>query len=230
MRRPLRGAEGKPGAGALRRLGEWCARHFVVVVVGRLVALVASRAAGRSVGGTHSDDSTLPDAQSQQDIEVPRKHDPRTGGHSSRIVPHDGRRPLTAPDAQMSAAVAGLEKLPHVLSAQNPLSAAGSSGGRSGPHVGPLSSDGRTGCITARFDVRPSPLDDDHLDGVDDAVRPLREAGAQVEYGGPLGEPARFALRRPDQRADRLRRGRRGPRTVLRRGGRDAGKREAAGP
>ncbi|MGV4886575.1 hypothetical protein ACSR0Z_08125 [Streptomyces viridosporus] len=110
--------------------------------MGRLVALVASRAAGRSVGGTHSDDSTLPDAQSQQDIEVPRKHDPRTGGHSNRIVPHDGRRPLTAPDAQMSAAVAGLEKLPHVLSAQNPLSAAGSSGGRSGPHVGPLSSDG----------------------------------------------------------------------------------------
>ncbi|QEU84128.1 hypothetical protein CP969_05130 [Streptomyces viridosporus T7A] len=169
--------------------------------MGRLVALVASRAAGRSVGGTHSDDSTLPDAQSQQDIEVSRKHDPRTGGHSSRIVPHDGRRPLTAPDAQMSAAVAGLEKLPHVLSAQNPLSAAGSSGGRSGLRVGPLSSDGRTGCITARFDVRPPPLDDDHLDGVDDAVRPLREAGAQVEYGGPLGGPARSA---PDDRTSEL--------------------------
>ncbi len=35
-----------------------------------------------------------------------------------------------------------------------------------------------------RFDVQPSTLGDGYLSGVDDAVRPLREAGAQVEYGG----------------------------------------------
>ncbi|CAL9649589.1 hypothetical protein [Streptomyces sp. Tu 3180] len=45
------GAGGRPGAGALRRLGEWCARHFVIVVVAWLVVLMALQVANRSVGG-----------------------------------------------------------------------------------------------------------------------------------------------------------------------------------
>lgn len=100
----------------------------------------------------------------------------------------------------MSTAVGDLEKLPHVLSAQNPLSTP-SATGQSGPDVGPLSSDGKTGYITVRFDVQPSTLGDGYLHGVDDAVRPLRQAGAQVEYGGPLGELARPA---PDDRVSEL--------------------------
>ncbi|MFI8306003.1 MMPL family transporter [Streptomyces sp. NPDC085927] len=189
------GAAG-PRPGVLRRLGEWCARHFVIVVLAWLVALVALQVTSRSVGGTYSDNFTLPDSQSQQGVEVLQRHDPQAGGYSSQIVLHDDRQQLTAFGSQMSTAVAGLEKLPHVLSAQNPLSAAGASSsstgsGSSQPDVGPLSSDGRTGYITVRFDVQPSTLGDGYLDGVDDAVQPLRAAGVQVEYGGPLGELAR---------------------------------------
>ncbi|MBL3669929.1 MMPL family transporter [Streptomyces sp. M2CJ-2] len=194
-------ARGGRRPGMLRRLGEWCARHFVIVVVAWLVALVALQVTSRSFGGTYSDDFTLPDAQSQQGIEVLRRHDPQAGGYGSQIVLHDEQRPLTAFGSQISTAVAELEKLPHVLSAQNPLSAAGSSTGRSQPDVGPLSSDGKTGYITVRFDVQPSTLGDDYLDGVDDAVQPLRAAGAQVEYGGPLGELARPA---PNDRVSEL--------------------------
>lgn len=36
-------ARGGHGAGMLRRLGEWCARHFVIVLVAWLVALVTPR-------------------------------------------------------------------------------------------------------------------------------------------------------------------------------------------
>ncbi|CAL9632524.1 MMPL family transporter [Streptomyces pilosus] len=189
-----------PGAGGLRRLGEWCARHFVVVIVAWLVALVALQAASRSAGGTYSDNFTLPDAQSQQGIEVLQRHDPQAGGYSSQVVVQDDQRQLKDLDSQMSTAVGDLEKLPHVLSAQNPLSAP-SATGQSGPDVGPLSSDGKTGYITVRFDVQPSTLGDGYLHGVDDAVRPLRQAGAQVEYGGPLGELARPA---PDDRVSEL--------------------------
>ncbi|MFD7702053.1 MMPL family transporter [Streptomyces caelestis] len=180
-----------PGAGVLRRLGEWCARHFVIVIVAWLVALVALQVVSRAVGGTYSDDFTLSGSQSQKGIEVLQRHDPQAGGYSSQIVLHDGQQRLTAFDSQMSTTIADLEKLPHVLSAQNPLSAAGSSTDRSQPDVGPLSPDGKTAYITVRFDVQPSTLGDDYLHGVDDAVRPLREAGVQVEYGGPLGELAR---------------------------------------
>ncbi|WP_268219195.1 MMPL family transporter [Streptomyces sp. EMB24] len=194
------GAGAGPRAGVLRRLGEWCARHFVVVIVAWLVALVVLQVVSRAVGGTYSDDFTLSDSQSQQGIEVLQRHDPQAGGYSSQVVLHDDQQELTALGSQMSSTVSGLEKLPHVLSAQNPLTAQGPSGS-SQPGVGPLSSDGRTAYITVRFDVQPSTLGAGYLSGVDDAVRPLREAGAQVEYGGPLGELARPA---PDDRISEL--------------------------
>ncbi|MEU0576663.1 MMPL family transporter [Streptomyces griseoincarnatus] len=194
------GAGAGPRAGVLRRLGEWCARRFVVVIVAWLVALVVLQVVSRAVGGTYSDDFTLSDSQSQKGIEILQRHDPQAGGYSSQIVLHDDQQELTALGSQMSSTVSGLEKLPHVLSAQNPLTAQGSSGS-SQPDVGPLSSDGRTAYITVRFDVQPSTLGAGYLSGVDDAVRPLREAGAQVEYGGPLGELARPA---PDDRISEL--------------------------
>ncbi|MEU3892215.1 MMPL family transporter [Streptomyces sp. NPDC029041] len=178
--------------GVLRRLGEWCARHFVLVIVAWLVALVALQVVSRAFGGEYSDNFSLPQAQSQKGLDVLKAHDPQAGGYSSQIVLHDDQQDLTALSSPMSTTVADLEKLPHVLSAQNPLSAQGPTSGQSQQqNVGPLSDDKKTAYITVRFDVQPSTLGDDYLDGVDSAVQPLRSAGAEVEYGGPLGELAR---------------------------------------
>ncbi len=66
--------------GRLRRLGEWCARHFVIVIVAWLVALAALQTLNRSFGGDYSDNFTLSGVQSQQDLEVLEKHDPAAGG------------------------------------------------------------------------------------------------------------------------------------------------------
>ncbi|MFE9030619.1 MMPL family transporter [Streptomyces iakyrus] len=175
--------------GVLRRLGEWCARHFVIVIVAWLVALVALQVVSREFGGSYSDNFSLPQAQAQKGLDVLKAHDPQAGGYSSQIVLRDDQQPLTALSSQMSTTVADLEKLPHVLSAQNPLSAPGTPSGQQ--NVGPLSDDKKTAYITVRFNVQPSTLGDDYLDGVDTAVQPLRSAGAEVEYGGPLGELAR---------------------------------------
>ncbi|MFD3497801.1 MMPL family transporter [Streptomyces sp. NPDC058678] len=172
--------------GALRRLGEWCARHFVIVVVAWLVVLGALEALNHSHGGTYSDNFSLPGVQSQEGLDVLKEHDPAAGGYSSQIVLHDGQKALTSLSSQMSTTVGDLQKLPHVLAVQNPLSGQASK-------VGPITSDGKTAYITVRFDVQPSTLGDAYLDGVDNAVQPLRAAGAEVEYGGPLGELARPA-------------------------------------
>ncbi|MEU6357288.1 MMPL family transporter [Streptomyces sp. NPDC047072] len=172
--------------GALRRLGEWCARHFVIVLVGWLVALVAVQLLNRSFGGEYEDNFSLSGVQSQEGLDVLKRHDPAAGGYSSQIVLHDAQKPLNDLDSQMSGAVTDLGKLPHVLAVQNPLTAPASK-------VGPLSSDGKTAYITVRFDTQPSTLGDGYLAGVDKAVQPLRAAGADVEYGGPLGELARPA-------------------------------------
>ncbi|GHA54463.1 MMPL family transporter [Streptomyces purpurascens] len=180
-------------AGLLRRLGEWCARHFGIVIGAWLVALVALQVVNHVSGGAYSDNFSLPQAQAQKGLDVLKEHDPQAGGYSSQIVLHDDSQALTALSSQMSTTVADLEKLPHVLSAQNPLSAPGSSSQQSQPNVGPLSDDKKTAYITVRFNVQPSTLGAGYLTGVDTAVQPLRSAGAEVEYGGPLGELARPA-------------------------------------
>ncbi|SMQ13952.1 putative drug exporter of the RND superfamily [Streptomyces sp. Ag82_O1-12] len=177
--------------GVLRRLGEWCARHFALVIIAWLVALVALQVVSREFGGEYSDNFSLPQAQAQKGLDVLKAHDPQAGGYSSQIVMRDDQQPLTALNSQMSTTIADLEKLPHVLSAQNPLSAPATPSGQK--NVGPLSDDKKTAYITVRFNVQPSTLGDDYLNGVDTAVQPLRSAGAEVEYGGPLGELARPA-------------------------------------
>ncbi|MET8905602.1 MMPL family transporter [Streptomyces sp. NPDC004538] len=193
MARRRTGAAGRGtgGGGGLRRWGEWCARHGVIVVVAWLAALVALTLTNRSFGGDYADDFNLPSSQSQQGLDVLERHDPAAGGYSSQIVVHDDKG-LTSLGSQMSTTVSDLGKLPHVLSAQNPLTATPQSGS-SQQNVGPVSTDGRTGYITVRFDIQPAQLGDGYLDGVDDAVAPLRSAGAEVEYGGSLGELARPA-------------------------------------
>ncbi|MFI7388077.1 MMPL family transporter [Streptomyces sp. NPDC049813] len=193
-RSPSRGGRDKPGV--LRRIGEWCARHFVLVIVAWLVVLAALQVLNRSFGGEYSDDFTLPGAQSTKGVDVLKEHDPAAGGYSSQIVLRDTQKPLTSLNSQMSQTVAELQKLPHVLSAQNPLPPPGSqpsTGSSQQPNVGPLSDDGKTAYITVRFDVQPSTLGSDYLHGVDSAVQPLRSADVDVEYGGPLGELARPA-------------------------------------
>ncbi|WP_432102840.1 MMPL family transporter [Streptomyces sp. bgisy091] len=177
-------------AGTLHRTGAWCARHFVTVLVLWLAALAALQVLHHSYGGDYSDNFSISGTQSQDGLDVLKAHAPSAGGYSSQVVVHDADKSLSGLSSQMSTTVADLQKLPDVLSVQNPLTAqSGSSGG--GQNVGPLSTDGRTAYITVRFSVQPSTLGAGYLDGVDSAVKPLRSAGAEVEYGGPLGELAR---------------------------------------
>lgn len=180
--------------GVLRRTGAWCARHFVIVLVLWLAALAGLQALQHAYGGDYSDDFSLPGTQSQDGLDVLRAHAPTAGGYSSQVVLHDGSKALSEFSGQVSTAVTDLQKLPDVLSVQNPLPPSGSTPPpppTGTPNTGPLSTDGRTAYITVRFSVQPSTLDPSYLDGVDAAVQPLRAAGVEVEYGGPLGELAR---------------------------------------
>lgn len=181
-------ARGPARRGALRRLGEWCARHSLIVIVLWIVALAGIQAADKAVGGAYSDDFSLPGTQAQQGRDVLQAHEPAAAGTSSQVVLHDAA-PLTGFQPQIAQATASLQQLPHVLSVQGPLPPPGQ-----GPQPGgPLSADGLTGYFTVRFDTNPTLLGADYLPGVDAAVEPLRAAGVQVEYGGPLGELARPA-------------------------------------
>ncbi|WP_439080501.1 MMPL family transporter [Streptomyces sp. WL006] len=178
--------------GVLHRTGTWCARHFVIVLVLWAVALAGLQVLQHAYGGDYSDDFSLPGTQSQDGLDVLKAHAPQAGGYSAQVVLHDPDKPLTSVSDQVATAVTDLQKLPDVLSAQSPLPSSGSTPPPPpDPNTGPLSTDGRTAYITVRFSVQPSTLDPSYLDGVDQAVRPLRSAGVTVEYGGSLGELAR---------------------------------------
>ncbi|MFJ1749500.1 MMPL family transporter [Streptomyces sp. NPDC088116] len=172
--------------GLLQRLGEWCARRFVVVIVAWLVALGGLHGLQSAFGGAYSDNFSLPGTQSDDGARVLSAHAPGAGGIGAQVVLHDGQKSLAAVQSQIDETVGSLQRLPHVLSAESPLPATPSS-----PPTGALTADGRTGYITVRFAENPTALGDSYLHGVDRAVEPLRAAGVEVEYGGPLGELAR---------------------------------------
>ncbi|MFI1203269.1 MMPL family transporter [Streptomyces sp. NPDC020883] len=179
--------------GTLRRLGEWCARHAVLVLVLWLVGLAGVQVLQRTLGGVYADDFSLPGAPSVQGREVLTAHHPAAGGYAGQVVLH-ADRPLTAYAGPIDRATAALAKLPAALSAQGPLPPPGSRTASPAPGTaptGPLSADGRTGYLTVRFRDPPGRLGPDVLPGTDRAVAPLRAAGVQVEFGGALGHLAR---------------------------------------
>ncbi|MFF5920396.1 MMPL family transporter [Streptomyces flavochromogenes] len=185
-----------PPRGALYRLGHWCARHFILVIVLWLAAMVGLQITDRAVGGQYSDNFDLPGVQSTEGLDALQAHDPAAAGYTSQIVLNRTSGPLTDEASVINSTVAALEKLPDVTGAQNPLPPPGTTPPAlpaGVPNTGPLSTDGKTAYITVRFSVPPSTLGTDYLPGVDTAVQPLRDAGVDVEYGGPLGELARPA-------------------------------------
>ncbi|OKJ63078.1 transporter [Streptomyces sp. CB02009] len=185
-----------PPRGALYRLGHWCARHFIVVIALWLAAMVGLQITDRAVGGQYSDDFDLPGVQSTEGLDALQAHDPAAAGYVSQIVLNRTSGPLTDEASVVNSTVAALEKLPDVIGVQNPLPPPGTTPPAlpaGVPNTGPLSTDGKTAYITVRFSVPPSTLGTGYLPGVDTAVQPLRDAGVDVEYGGPLGELARPA-------------------------------------
>jgi RND superfamily putative drug exporter len=178
-------AQAAPEGSRLLGLGRWCARRFVVVLVLWLVALGVLHGLQNTFGGIYSDDFSLPGTQSNTGLQVLRAHDPAAGGIGAQVVMHDPSTPLTSLSAQVNQTVNALQHMQHVLSASNPLPSSG------GAPSGSLSADGRTGYSTVRFEANPTTYGHDYLTQVDAAVAPLRAAGVQVEYGGPLGELAR---------------------------------------
>lgn len=183
----------RSGRGWLLRLGEWCARHCVVVIVLWVVALGGLHALQSAFGGTYSDDFSLPGTQSNTGAELLKAHDPAAGGTGAQVVLHDAQKQLTEVQSQVDQAVANLQKLPHVLSAQNPLPSSSSASSTS------LSKDGKTGYITVRFDVNPTSLDDSYLDQVDTAVKPLRSMRRAGRVRGAAGRARQARDQGPHQ-------------------------------
>ncbi|MER5408390.1 MMPL family transporter [Streptomyces sp. NPDC002769] len=166
-------------SGALHRLGRWCARNARRVVAAWLLVLVAAFAADRAWGGTYQDEFSLPGTSAQRGADLLEEHGSDLKGVGAQIVlkADDG---LAAHRTSLDAAMAGIGRLPEVLTVADPLTTPGT-----------VSVDGTTGYATVRFADNPVTFDRSYLDGVDLAVAGLRADHVSVDYGGPLGQLAR---------------------------------------
>ncbi|MGQ4436473.1 MULTISPECIES: MMPL family transporter [unclassified Streptomyces] len=173
--------EASADVGRLHRLGRWCARRPWWVLSTWLLVLLAALGANRAWGGTYDDDFSLPGTSVQTGADLLDAHgSANIRGTAAQIVLHTGTGSLTDHQGAVDTAVAGLMRLPEVISVTDPLGTPGA-----------VSADGATGIVTVRFTESPARFETSYLHGVDDAVQGLRADGVQVEYGGPLGQLAR---------------------------------------
>ncbi len=169
------------GRPLLYRLGAACGRHPWRAIAVWLVLLAGLLAAARALDATYSNSVNLSGTQANTGFTLLQEHDPAAGGYSGQVVMKSGSGTLASHADQVNSSVASLAKLPHVLSASNPL-AQGS---------GSLSASGTIGYSTMQFDVQPADLGPSYVGQLDQAVAPMRAAGLEVEYGGGLDQLTR---------------------------------------
>jgi RND superfamily putative drug exporter len=168
----------------LDKLGRTAARRPWVVLAVWVVVLLAVSGLRHQFGGTFDNDYTVPGSQSSTGLDLLDHKFPEKSGYTGSIVFHAKTGQVSADAQAVSTSMAAVAKLPHVVSASDPLSAKNSSG---------VSKDGTIVNAPVSFDVVPASLDQSYLDSLDQAVAPARNAGLQVEYGGGAGQIAQQA-------------------------------------
>ena len=160
----------------LFKLGHLASRHPWRIIGAWLVLAVATFVLNSQVGGEADDEFSLPGAESQRAVDLLEEKFPAQNPYTSQVVFGDDES-LTAPEtvSQVAVAVEKLEALPHVVEVTDPYD----------PGSPTLSADGLMGFATVTFDT--SQIDAIPLDGADEAVAELRDAGLTVEYSGLLG-------------------------------------------
>jgi len=168
-----------PPRGWLAGIGGWCARHAWPVIAAWVVVLVGATIGQHALGGTYTDDFNLPGSPSVVGINLLQAHEPAAGGQGGQIVFAVGSGTLADQHQAIETSIQNVSKLPHVLSASDPLSTA------------TTSTDGRTAYSAVQFDTNPADLGSGYVTQVDQATAAARSAGVQVHYGEVLGQAAR---------------------------------------
>jgi len=164
----------------LEGLGAFAARRRWWVIGFWLVLLVGLSVARGAAGGTFVNNYTVPGSQSSNGLDLLQKDFKSASGYSGQIVfAGKGLEQVSDHADAVKTAMANVAKLPHVMSATDPLTQQGT------PNV---SEDGTIAYGPTSWDVVPASLDATYLHKMDAAVQPARAAGLQVEYGGGAGQ------------------------------------------
>jgi putative drug exporter of the RND superfamily len=168
--------------GFLRRLGRFAARRHWWFLVGWVVVLVAVWATAISLGGSASNNFTLPGSPAQDSYDQLAREFPSAAGTSATVVYHltDGADFTTdsAVQASVAQSVTAIEALDRVSSVTSPLKT---------PQL--VSKDGSTALATVTYSVPFSDLPDNGvptMKDLQDAIAPYRSSSLEIELGGSM--------------------------------------------
>ncbi len=163
----------------LDRLGRGAARFHWLVIGIWLVAVVGLFVLRSFFGGTYVNNYTVPGSESSAGLDLLNRDFANQGGYSGSIVFHSTSGPVSAKADAVKTSMTAVAALPDVVAASDPLATSQS------PYV---SKDGTVVNAPVSFSVVPASLDKDYLQELDNAVKPARDAGLEVEYGGGAGQ------------------------------------------
>jgi len=155
----------------LHRLGAFAHRRRRAVLTAWLLILVAVGALAGTVGGTFSNDFAIPGSGSQQALDELKRVFPAAAGATAQIVfvaPVGTKITDPGPAAAMDRALAAAWSAPEVAQVVPPV----------------LAPDGRTALAQVAYPQTREKLDPGALPALEKAVRPARQAGLEVEFGG----------------------------------------------
>ncbi|HEY7717590.1 MAG TPA: MMPL family transporter, partial [Pedococcus sp.] len=158
----------------LHRLGHGAAAHPWRTLAAWLLATAAVLGLAAAFGGTPQDDYDVPGARAQVGVEMLRDHVPGAGNAYARVVVHD-QRGGTPSAPVLDDLRTRLRAMPHVAD------------------VAParLSADRDTAVVAVSYAVPVTHPDlMGHLEPLEEATAPVRDAGLQVELGGEVPEQA----------------------------------------
>ena len=160
----------------LFRIGHFAGSHPWRVLAAWAVIATSVVLLNGAFGGESTEEFSIPGAESQRAADALEARFPQETLYTSTIVFHspEGLRDRRA-EAAISQAVSRVAAADHVVGVNDPFD----------PDETTVSRDGTTALATVGYDTQEVGLEE--LEVVEAAMRGVREAGVQVEYGGALG-------------------------------------------
>jgi RND superfamily putative drug exporter len=166
-------------ASGLYRLGRWCFRHRVFVLVAWLVVLVGLGILATSVKQPLNNSFTIPGTESQQALDLLNQRFPGTGGTQAQVVfsvPAPGKLTDPANHQAIETTLAELRKDPQVVLVSDPF------------QTGTVSKDGRIAYSTVAYPVPVGSVTTAAKNALLDSGGPAKAAGISVNFGGQVAQ------------------------------------------
>lgn len=158
----------------LRPLARFAVRHHRLVIAAWLALVAGALLLSQGAGGRFSNDLSVPGNDSDRAPTALREKFPDQAGDAMQVVVHT---PIGVRDESVRRAVdnslAAIRSGPDVVGVVSPYATGGV-----------ISGDGTTAIAYVQFAERAKDIPTSSLDAAQEAAAPIRQAGAQVEFGG----------------------------------------------